>query len=579
MSGIDTFEPWKLTQGSSMKTASRGNKGLWIRSLIGVSVASFILSSCTQTQAPTTQAPAKKNNQVEDPDSDEELGLGAEDNKTVPDASQNTAPSNGSSAAVGNNNANTGSVITAPPRTETPSANNGGNQVIIGPAPSSSPQASAPAPNVINAGRGDRKNREAYKPVPAGYSPTQVQTWVSAHSAQNPGFKYVFLTPAAAANRETANTLRVAVAKAWNHLSWKPEISIPVDISEGTGLVFALNLQEIWGTGGTANWNFLAACSAKRNIQISPAPRGDCQAFNADQPVAAERFVFNAVHGGPYANIHKTPPSFSSFRQKYSLGPIVALSTQKDAIVCGPRITAFRLAFEGIPQNQIPKYSNVQEAIKLLEEGKGYLYSYSSDEFDGRDNGDINYTNAPTERDQRNTGALRAAPGDNGTAIASEWWMQLPNGFMYWGIHGEGSQERGKGEFPFAIDPANWKQGAALAVARSCITCHIKGNQAALSDPGFEGKNGWTSNTDLTILNLWIIKRFAQPLEKITLAMSDDEGPLNEKFTSGTIEPIKQAIMLVEGPYTGRGLGTCNSFCNGKFGSRRKNMCETLPAR
>jgi len=357
-------------------------------------------------------------------------------------------------------------------------------------------------------------------------------------------------------------------------------LSLPVDVSEGTGLVFALNAQEIWGADAERNWGFVAACSSKANIQVSPAPVGDCAQFNPAQPVAAPRFVYNAVNGGPYANVHKTPVNYSAFTRKYAQGKIFAVTTQKDAIVCGPRITSFRVV--GLPGQPRPVYNTQAEALKLVEEGKGLIYSYSSDEFDGRDNGNISgayIQNAPTDRNQRSTGAIMAAPNDDDTAIASEWWIQMPNGFMYWSIHGEGSQERGKAEFPFAVDPANWKQNAVLATGRSCITCHIKGNQSALTDPEIAGKNGWTANEDLATLNAFSVKRFTESMDVLVKNLSDDTGKLNEQLASGSIEPIKHAIMLIEGPYRGNRNGGCTSFCNGKFGARRKNMCETLPAR
>lgn len=425
------------------------------------------------------------------------------------------------------------------------------------------------------------QRRGPYAPVPPGYNLAMVQQMAAAHkAARGVGFQYVYLTPTAAQDREMANTIRVAIGKAWNHLSWQPELDIPEDVSNGAGLVFALNAQKIWGANAATNWNYLANCSPKSNISVSPAPRGDCARFDAAQPIAAERFAFNATNGGPYANVHKTPPFFGSFRQKYRMGPIFATSTQKEAIVCGPRIIAYRVVFPDLPRGAtLPPYSNMQEALELVRQGKGLLYSYTTDEFDGRDGGSIRYTRAPTDKDQRSTGSLRASPNDDGTAVASEWWIQLPNGFMYYSIHGEGSQERGKAEFPFATDPANWKQDADLTTGRSCITCHIKGTQAAPSDVEFEGKNGWTANSDLKILNDFSVQKFSDPLVKLTQALSDDESGLNDKIISGTIEPVKRAIMVVEGAYRGRDNGSCVAFCDGKFSSRRRNLCETMPAK
>jgi hypothetical protein len=273
--------------------------------------------------------------------------------------------------------------------------------------------------------------------------------------------------------------------------------------------------------------------------------------------VPIPQFVFNAVNGGPYANIMQTPPDFGSFQQKFSLGAIKYVATHHEAIVCGPRITAY----SPVNINGVDTY-----------------YAWTSDEFDGRDEGNINYTTAPGEGDQRETGAFNAGPGDSNTAIASEWWIQLPNGFMYWGIHGEGGQERGKAEFPFAIDPANFKQNNDLSNGRSCITCHAQGTQGAKTDPDKGGQNGWAAQSDLDAFYTVQRNKFQAALKTLVQGLSDGTDDLNNRMILGTIEPISRAIMLVEGAYP-PGTNDCSGFCNGKYGPSRQNLCETLPAR
>ncbi len=398
-----------------------------------------------------------------------------------------------------------------------------------------------------------------YKPAPAGYSRTNVDTWVAAHKAKNPtGFRYIYVPAELIADAEKVNILRVAAGKAWNHLSWQQAIDVPEDISDGAGLAFALNAQKVWGAQADTNWGYVAACTPK-NIDISPAPVGACEAFPADQPVNIPRFVFNATNGGPYANVHQTPGNFSSFSRTFDMGPVKYVSTHKEAIVCGPRITAYR-------------------QLNLKNPPVQLWYSFTSDEFDGRDNGDINYKNqAPTDNDMRSTGAFNAGPGDGNTAIASEWWIQLPNGFMYWGIHGEGSQERGKAEFPFAIDPANWRQNNDLTTGRSCITCHLAGIQSAVSDKDVEGKNGWTSNTELNTFYASVRGKFQDAMKTLVTGLSDGSDDLNTRMVNGTVEVISKAIREIEGGYTGG--NDCSFFCNGKYGPQRQNLCETLPTK
>lgn len=404
------------------------------------------------------------------------------------------------------------------------------------------------------------RGTDPYKAVPDGYGLDTVNKWVESHrTAKGGAYRYVYLPADIAANKETANVLRVAAGKAWNHLSLLPEIDVPEDVSEGAGLVFALDIRKVWGADADRNWSFLVNCTPKSNIRISPAPEGDCERMANDAPLPIPQFVFNATNGGPYANIFKTPPSFDSFERKFNPGPITHVSTHKNAIVCGPRISAYRT---------------------IDFNGQKLLYSYTTDEFDGRDQGSIRYNDAPTDRDQRGTGALRASPNDDGTAVASEWWMQLPNGFMYYGIHGEGSQERGRGEFPFAIDPGNWKQNSVLATGRSCITCHTNGIQSAPSDVEFAGRNGWTSNEDLTKLYNGTRDKFKAGMRTLVAGLSDGDKDLNERMVNGTVEVVSKAIMIVEGPYEGNGTGSCRSFCNGKFGpSRGADFCASMPAR
>lgn len=398
---------------------------------------------------------------------------------------------------------------------------------------------------------------EKWKAVPAGYGPEMVKKWADAHkAAKGAGYQYVFIPADKAADKDTANTLRVATGKVWNHLSWQKELDLPEDISGGAGLAFALNATKVWGAEADRNWNFIAKCSPKSNISISPANRRGCDGFDGAQPAPIPRFVFNAVNGGAYANIHKTPGSFSSFKQKFKLGSVKHNSTHKEAIVCGPRISTYRT---------------------VSYNGQELAYAYTTDEFDGRDRGNINYKSAPTDRDQRNTGAMNGGPGDTNTAVASEWWMQLPNGFMYWGIHGEGSQERGRAETPFAIDPANWKQSWELQTGRSCITCHSSGVQSAPSDAQYAGKDGWTSNEELSTFYAGIRTKFQASMRTIVTAMSDGEASFNGQLVDGTLEPTAKAIMLIEGPFTGN--QNCSFFCSGKYGPSRQNLCSTLPAR
>ncbi len=407
------------------------------------------------------------------------------------------------------------------------------------------------ADRVSAAGTG---GRAAYNTLPA-YNEGVITQMVQAHQSRAAGgqFKYVFIEPKYAQNKEMSNVLRLAIGKAWNHLSWLPEIDMPEDVSDGAGLVFALNVGKVWGRDGQQNWGYIANCTNK-GIEVSPADKTGCNAFNANQPAPSTRWVFNAVNGNPYALIHDTPGDYTSFRSKFDLGPILHVSTHKEAIVCGPRITAYR---------------------SVNYRGTTLIYSFSSDEFNGRDNEDINYRQAPTLDNERGTGAFSSNPNGESLAIASEWWMTLPNGFLYWGIHGEGSQERGRAESPFAIDPANWNQGWELQTGRSCITCHVAGIQSAKTDRGTSRAEGWSTHDELSVFYTQVRERFQGAMKRLVAGLSDGDASFNERIIAGTIEPISKAIREVEGPYPGN--QNCEFFCNGKYGRQRQNLCSTLP--
>ena len=152
----------------------------------------------------------------------------------------------------------------------------------------------------VGAGSG-RAN--GYKAPPAGYGDAQVSQWVKAHqAAKGQGFKYVFIPAESAANRDEVNVLRIAAGKAWNHLSWLPDIDLPEDVSEGAGLVFALNAHRSFGAP-TPTRTGRSSPTARRSAtsESRPAPRGDCETFDANAAVDIPRFVFNATNGGPYA--------------------------------------------------------------------------------------------------------------------------------------------------------------------------------------------------------------------------------------------------------------------------------------
>ena len=111
----------------------------------------------------------------------------------------------------------------------------------------------------------------------------------------------------------------------------------------------------------------------------------------------------------------------------------------------------------------------------------------------------------------------------------------------------------------------------------SCITCHANGIQSAHSDDTFAGKNGWTSNEQLTTFYGQVRGKFQDAMKKLVAGLSDGSDDLNGRFVAGTVEPIAKAIAQIEGSYSGG--NDCAFFCNGKYGPQRQNLCETLPTK
>ena len=422
----------------------------------------------------------------------------------------------------------------------------------------------APGDEKINGGR-DTSTTPATgtvcKPVPADYGLEMAKTWVAAHKASHPDWKYVYIAPEVVTNNETLNLHRVAVLKIWNSLSFTKTIDLGEDASDGHCLVRALNPQAIWANAATENWGYISNATPKRNIAIAPAPVGSLKAFTADENalVSSGRFVFNASNGGPYANVMATPPDYKSFLQKYPLSPVVAASAHTEAIVCGPRMTGWRT----VQVNGVSRY-----------------YAGTSDEFSGRSGAPAPYRDkAPTENESPDFahGSFIFPKGDTPRGLVSEWWMQLPNGMLYYGIHGEAGQERGTTEKSFAVDPANWAQNGDLATGRSCFTCHVNGVQAAASD--YAGQNGWTSAEELRKLYDPVRTEFRAAMQQIVAAVADRDVVLNDAIVNGVKEPISRAIALIEGPFAGSNPG-CETFCPDKNGkSKFGDLCSKLPLR
>jgi hypothetical protein len=437
-------------------------------------------------------------------------------------------------------------------------------------------------------GAGAPVTGKRFEQAGAPFTDQDINTWINEGKTQFPNAKFVYIpagTPA-----PMLPVMRVGLHKAWNQLCMGPtEVQIGADVSKGRGLVFALDpskcFDKKYQQNADQHWDDLALAreaivtnggGGKMN---SPAAKGFLKAFDQPDRAPAPQFVYNAEHGGVYNRIMEWPEDESTLNQRLDFVtesngrgeeagypgtdvpsmPIIAYKRQ--AIVCGPRLIS-------------------GHKIKMFGSEKWFFRSH--DEFTGRGGGDIadEYKRqAPTVFDYRRQGSmtLKASPGNSDTAVASEWWFEMPNGFLAWGIHGEGAQMRSAAEPSFAIDPYN--PGLNLETGR-CINCHIQGPMRA-ADPPPPGSTGWTSLADLNKVYDEIQVRYRGAMTKLVNALgSDTDTALNQQMVDGSVEPALYTLRVYEDeraktdPFRKRDMAVssnndsrdgfgCYSFCNG----------------
>lgn len=391
-----------------------------------------------------------------------------------------------------------------------------------------------------------------FKKPPTGYNESMISNWASKAGCTGT-VKCVHVPPQALANDDLLNLVRVGIFKAINHLCFGPkELVFGDDVSEGYGLVFKVDMARCWGANAEANWA-KAIQAQRKGVGVSPAASPLIPITNVGNSTPGHHLAYNLLHGEVYNNILAYPGQEFTFNQVFQANPkIIFTSAVKDAIVCGPRLIT---------------------GHKYTLNGAQYWYVKSHDEFDGRAGGDISdqyKAQAPTERDYRDgsgsTSMTLASKLPGQESVASEWWLEMPNGFLAFGIHGEGSQERTRAELPFAVDP--YTPSGCLETGR-CINCHSAGVRGVRSTPESTSGAGWTRQEDLDRYYGEVRKKYADAQAQLIDRMSDASESLKNDIINGVKEPALFAERLYEDQanlLSGAGpCGSCESFCSGQF--------------
>ena len=377
---------------------------------------------------------------------------------------------------------------------------------------------------------GAANGRLTYKDFDATINEAKINEWVAADKAKRgadaQNYRYAVIPPYFAGDKEKANYARVALSKAMNSVSPDAtDIVSPEDISEGYGVVYALNLPAFWGSRAIQKWNIVASARTKRIF--SPAPRLDLAAFNADQPIAADRLVYNLLHGGIYNQLLDILPNGGQQKRKIGAGEVTVKMAVKNAITIGPRY-------------------NQRRALKNWEGS----YWESFDQFNGQRGMEIPYISQDRLPRFRGDGML----ADFGT-VASEAWNHMKNGMIAYYIWGNANQERSKAEQSFVVDPLNNKGGAL--VNGFCIFCHVSAVQSAPNDIWTNINEGTVTGqhaerlkqffTPPDALSLQYAKDraiFERAMRKVVYGISDSEDKWNDAVVTGA-DPKEPCYFLV----------------------------------
>jgi len=359
-----------------------------------------------------------------------------------------------------------------------------------------------------------------YKEFSGIYDTAQISSWVEADKAKRGAevekFRYSFIPEIFTKDNKETNYARIGLSKALNSVALHAEDIVTLeDASDGHGLVYAINIEKLWGEKAVRKWSIVASAVSKQ--VFSPAPRLDLRPFPADQPVSADRLAYNVLHGGIYNQLLEFPSRGTTFIRSLKADTITHRYAVRNAITYGPRYAQRR---------------------QLGDREGGYWESF--DDFNGRKRELIWITGNPIPR-FRQDGMV----ADFGT-VASEAWFHMKNGMPAYIIWGNANQERTKAELSFVTDPLNHKD--RQLVNGFCVFCHISGVQAAPNDVWTAIEEGkitrdlerakefWTNNEDLGEAYAKDRQIVVNALAKIVSNISDGEKVFNDSIINGADE-------------------------------------------
>jgi hypothetical protein len=319
-------------------------------------------------------------------------------------------------------------------------------------------------------------------------TPERITQWVEADKAKRGAagatVRYTYIPVDFFRDPKELNYARVGLSKAINSVAVAAtDIVSPEDVSEGHGVVFALDLSKYWGAEALRKWE-IAARGQSKDV-FSPARRLDLAPFDANQPVPADRLAYNLLHGGVYNDLIDTPEFGRQLNRRLGAGEPTEKIGVQNAITFGPRYAQRR----------------------PMANGRGSLWE-AFDDFNGTRRELIWINGARGVPQFRGDGMV----ADYGT-VAAEVWHHMPNGLIAYYIWGNANQERTKAEQSFVVDPLNNRDRQVMT--GFCIFCHAGGVQAAPNDMDKAVKEG-------RVRDLEAARAFWTPQQQVTARYAED---------------------------------------------------------
>ncbi len=316
---------------------------------------------------------------------------------------------------------------------------------------------------------------------PTSVSVSQLESWAQNYNGQESNVKIIVTDPdiVTQKNLNMINLSRLGGVKALYLTSFVRNIDGITDISDNHCLVFAVDLQKVWGDNWEEKWNILVADSAIVDQSFDKASQPFVPPSQRDQEYAQKgwittsRLAYTVVYPTNYNTLIEAPVSHSQLPHQRE---IIGVGGYKNGIPCGPRLLHIYM-------------STIGDLYRL------YFVSGdpSSNEMDN-----LEFPDTPPHISRPNDAGELPYLRTGRDITGFEAIQQLPNGllrFMIWRNPGNiGTCAVSSG----VIDPGNSKNFYKLINGRSCIGCHSNGIRGARVDTADKG-NGWSTQTELDV--------------------------------------------------------------------------------